>query len=91
MGGEERFFKKKSTFKTLLVASLAASRLELFAADIAAGGADKRALVEPPVGHEADGDLLLREEARVRVVQHHDVEPPVPALVLVATAKEDSV
>ena len=40
--------------------------------------------MEPAVGHEADGDLLLREEARVRVVQHHDVEAPVGALVLVA-------
>ena len=41
--------------------------------------------MQPPVGHEADGDLLLREEARVRVVQHHDVEAPVGALVLVAS------
>ena len=45
--------------------------------------------MEPPVGHEADGDLLLRKEARVRVVQHHDIEPPVPALVLVATVMEN--
>ena len=44
--------------------------------------------MKPPVGHEADGDLLLREEARVSVVQHHDVEAPVGALVLVAAAKE---
>ena len=65
--------------------------LELCLADVLAGGADEGALVEPAVGHEADGDLLLREEARVRVVQHHNVEPPVPALVLVATAKEDPV
>ena len=71
-----------------MISSLAASRLELFAADVAAGGADERALVEPPVGHEADGDLLLREEARVRVVQHHDVEAPVGALVLIAAANE---
>ena len=74
-----------------MIFSLAASRLELFAADVAAGGADERALVEPPVGHEADGDLLLRKEARVRVVQHHDIEPPVPALVLVATVMENPV
>ena len=44
--------------------------------------------MQPAVGHEADGDLLLREEARVRVVQHHDVEAPVGALVLVAAVSE---
>ena len=44
--------------------------------------------MEPAVGHEADGDLLLREEARVRVVQHHHVQATVRALVLVATAME---
>ena len=44
--------------------------------------------MQPAVGHEADGDLLLREEARVRVVQHHDVEAPVGALVLVAAVNE---